>query len=168
MDFGDASHVCNRVLNKAMAEMYRANKKTGSHGSKRAVQREMSHAALRGHTGKKAHPASPEDLLKRKGNTRRGEIDLGMHTNCKVSCGKHKQLFKTPERKRRGEFQPSLNTGRLGTSSRGGWSCYCSQAGQSNPTGGLGHRVTSQLFHGGTEGVMPWICSFKNLENNFR
>lgn len=46
-------------------------------------------------------------------------IDLGMHTNCKVSCGKNKQIFKTSERKCHGEFQPFFNTVCLGTSTRG-------------------------------------------------
>lgn len=77
-------------------------------------------------------------------------IDLGMHTNCKVSCGKNKKIFKTSERKCHGEFQPFSDTVRLGTSTRRRLESLLlpnrANVAQMTHTG----RVTSRLFNWGT------------------
>ena len=169
MAFGDASYMWRGVLNKAMAICW-ANMRTGSHGSKHAVQRERSRAAVRCHTGREVHHELPEDLLKRERQEEKKKetIDLEMHTNCKVSCGKHKQVFQTSERKCRGEFPPFLNTVCVGMSTRRGLELLLLLPGRASQTviSGTGSQPNRR-----TGGPKRWFwqsTSCKNLKNNFR
>ena len=171
MAFGDASYMWRGVLNKAMA-IYRANMKTGSHGSKHAVQRKRSYAAVRCHIGREVHHELPEDLLKRERQEKKKKetMNLGMYSNCNVSCGKNKQVFQTSERKCHGEFPPFLNTVCLGTSTRRGLELLLLLPGRADIAQTVISGTGSHPDYR-TGGLKGWFCrstSCKNLKNNFR
>lgn len=95
-------------------------------------------------------------------------INLGMHTNCKVSCGKNKQIFQTSERKCPGEFQPLLNAVCLGLGTRRGLELllppYRANVAQMVTSGSQSHLNS---LMGRTKEMLLLICIFKNLKNNF-
>lgn len=95
-------------------------------------------------------------------------IDLEMHTNCKVSCGKHKQVFQTSERKCRGEFPPFLNTVCVGMSTRRGLELLLFLPGRASQTVISGTGSQPDRRTGGPKRWFWQSTSCKNLKNNFR
>lgn len=103
-----------------------------------------------------------------RGKHRGQMINLGMHTNCKVSCGKNKQIFKTSERKCPRECQPLLNAVCLGVGTRKGPELLLPphrvNVAQKVNSGSRSHPNS---LMGRTKVMMLLIRIFKNLENNF-